>query len=90
MYPSDFYNDRKYCENCCQYVSYLQSMEHSYCVQCGEAVRLFSTDDWETFNASLKERRPKGGRPKKARKEEETAKKSESADTEKGQDKESA
>ncbi|MAB79863.1 MAG: hypothetical protein CMJ89_10970 [Planctomycetes bacterium] len=65
MYPSDFYSDHKYCETCCDYVSYLQSMEHSYCVQCGDAVRLFSKEDWEVFNATLKQRRPKGGRPKK-------------------------
>jgi len=65
MYPSDFYNDRKYCENCQDYVSYLQSMEQSYCVQCGEAVRLFSDEDWTAFHQSLKERRPKGGRPRK-------------------------
>lgn len=84
MYPSDFYNDRKYCEHCCEYVSYLQSMEQSYCVQCGEAVRLFSSEDWETFNASLKERRPKGGRPKKVKND------AEKKETVEGQDKESA
>ncbi len=82
MYPSDFYNDRKYCETCCQYVSYLQSMEQSYCVQCGEAVRLFSTEDWESFNATLKERRPKGGRPKKARTQEKKPSKGEEQDKE--------
>ena len=85
MYPSDFYNDRKYCEHCQDYVSYLQSMDQSYCVQCGEAVRLFSEEDWTAFNASLKERRPKGGRPRKKKAaEEKTKSKNE------GQDKESA
>jgi len=90
MYPSDFYNDCKYCENCCQYVSYLQSMDQSYCVQCGEAVRLFSSDDWESFNASLKERRPKGGRPRKARQEQEAKEKEEAGESAGDQDKESA
>ena len=65
MNPNDFYNDRKFCENCEDYVSYLQSTEHSYCIQCGSAVRLFSAEDWTAFNAALKERRPKGGRPRK-------------------------
>jgi len=67
MIPSDFYNDRKFCEHCQTYVSYLQSTEHSYCVQCGHPVRLFSETDWNAFNEALKERRPKGGRPPKDR-----------------------
>jgi rRNA maturation endonuclease Nob1 len=64
---NDFYNDRKFCTECAEYVTYLQSMEHSYCTQCGSQVRLFSQSDWEAFNESLKERRPKGGRPRKKR-----------------------
>lgn len=70
MNPSDFYNDRKFCEHCRDYVSYLQSTEHSYCVQCGNAVRLFSEADWSAFNEALKERRPKGGRPARDRRRE--------------------
>ena len=62
---SDFYDDRKFCPVCQDYVSYLQSMEHSYCVQCGQQVRLFSDADWDQFHTSLQERRPKGGRPRK-------------------------
>ena len=65
MEHSDYYNDRKYCESCGEYVTYLQGMEHSYCTQCGQQVRLFSGEDWEAFQTSLKDRRPKGGRPKK-------------------------
>lgn len=65
MEQSDFYNDRKFCEGCDEYVPYLQGMEHSYCTQCGSQVRLFSDADWNTFQAELKERRPKGGRPRK-------------------------
>jgi len=67
MNPSDFYSDRKFCEHCQAYVSYLQSTEHSYCVQSGRAVRLFSEADWTAFNENLKERRPKGGRPSRDR-----------------------
>ena len=70
MYPSDFYNDRKFCERCQTYVSYLQSTDHSYCVQCGNPVRLFSTEDWSAFHEELKERRPKGGRPPRDRNKE--------------------
>ncbi len=67
MIPSDFYNDRKFCEHCQTYVSYLQSTEHSFCVQCGNPVRLFSEADWSAFNEALKERRPKNGRPSRER-----------------------
>ena len=67
MDPSDYYNDRKYCQTCEEYVSYLQSTSHSYCARCGEQVRLFSDEDWNSFHAQLKERRPKGGRPRKGR-----------------------
>jgi hypothetical protein len=63
MNPSDFYSDRKFCPHCQAYVSYLQSTEYSYCVQCGRAVRLFSDADWTAFHEALQERRPKGGRP---------------------------
>lgn len=65
MDHSDFYNDRKYCESCGDYVPYLHSIEQSYCAVCGAKVRLFSDQDWTAFNDSLKERRAKGGRPRK-------------------------
>ncbi len=68
MEPTNFYDDRKYCQECGQYVPYLQSMEHSFCAVCGTKVRLFSEDDWKTFNDSLKERR-KGGRPRSNRRQ---------------------
>ena len=61
----DYYNDRKFCQDCGDYVPYLQSIEHSYCAVCGAQVRLFSDEDWDLFHESLKERRPKGGRPRK-------------------------
>ncbi len=65
MDNTDFYNDRKYCQDCQEYVPYLQSMEHSYCTLCGAQVRLFSEEDWETFHAAVNEKKPKGGRPRK-------------------------
>ena len=67
---TNFYNDRKFCPECDTYVPYLQSMEHSYCAACGAQVRLFSESDWSTFHNNLKERRPKGGRPRKDRSQE--------------------
>lgn len=63
----NYYDDRKFCPECEDYVAYLISMEHSYCVTCGGIVRLFSDQDWDTFNESLKQRRPKGGRPRKGK-----------------------
>ncbi|MAE29489.1 MAG: hypothetical protein QF724_04765 [Planctomycetota bacterium] len=61
----NYYDDRKYCESCNAYVHYLMSIDHSFCVECGSTVRLFSKDDWQAFNEELKQRRPKGGRPRK-------------------------
>ena len=49
MYPSDFYNDHKYCEHCQDYVPYLQSLEKSFCSCCGAEVSLFSGEDWQSF-----------------------------------------
>ncbi len=65
MDPRDYYADRKWCPTCTEYVSYLMSIEHSYCTQCGGEVRLFSSADWEAFNDSMDLKRPKGGRPRK-------------------------
>lgn len=73
MEPADYYNDRKYCTHCRDYVAYLQSMDQSYCAVCGSQVRLFSEDDWNTFTESLKDRRPKGGRPRKGERDKESA-----------------
>ncbi len=61
----DYYQDKKWCPACEDYVNYLMSIEHSFCVCCGGEVRLFSKEDWETFQEGLKARRPKGGRPRK-------------------------
>ena len=72
MEHTDFYNDRKYCQACGDYVPYLQSMEHSYCAVCGSKARLFSDDDWKSFHDSLKERQ-KGGRPRKRQEGKESA-----------------
>ncbi|MCP3916407.1 MAG: hypothetical protein GY711_12690 [bacterium] len=62
----DYYSDHKYCPTCDKYVSYLMSIEQSFCTQCGSEVRLFSKDDWQEFNESMAAKRPKGGRPRKS------------------------
>ncbi|MFT4541315.1 MAG: hypothetical protein ACI835_003776 [Planctomycetota bacterium] len=65
MENQDYYNDHKYCTTCNKYVSYLMSIDQSFCVECGGVVRLFSEDDWVSFNSSMDAKRPKGGRPRK-------------------------
>jgi len=67
MDQADYYGDLKYCDQCDKYVHYLMSVDCSYCVHCGARVHLFSDSDWRSFNQSLQERRPKGGRPRKDR-----------------------
>ena len=65
MDTRDFYSDKKWCPSCDEYVNYLMSVEHSFCTNCGQEVRLFSKEDWSNFNDTLEARKPKGGRPRK-------------------------
>jgi hypothetical protein len=83
---SDFYSDRKYCDHCDNYVSYLMSLETSYCIECGGEVHLFSKEDWQSFNQGLSDRRPKGGRPRKNKQQQQKAQQQQQA----GDKKESA
>ena len=69
----NYYDDRKYCDSCSAYVHYLMSIDHSFCVECGGTVRLFSKDDWLAFNEEIKQRRPQGGRPRKSGRGKESA-----------------
>ena len=62
---SAFHHDTKFCSSCNEYVSYLSSIENSYCIQCGAEARMFSKSDWEALQAKLAARKPKGGRPRK-------------------------
>lgn len=64
MSDQDFYADRKYCPSCDDYVSYLASIEASYCIQCGAEVRLFSEGDWDRFRTGL-DARPRSRRSSK-------------------------
>ena len=65
----DYYSDQKYCAHCKKYVSYLMSLDRSYCIECGERVRLFSGNDWTEFNETITRQKPKGGRPRKGGRE---------------------
>lgn len=49
MGNAEFYKETKYCETCRTYVRFLMSVNHSYCVQCGGKVRMFSRDDSRNF-----------------------------------------
>lgn len=53
-----FEDDRRYCDACERYVSYLLSPQVAYCARCGADVRLFSDEDRRRFQDSL--RRPLG------------------------------
>lgn len=50
---SEFYNEQKWCEHCKQYVKFLMSVNHSFCVDCGNRVRLFSRLDSEQFQGHV-------------------------------------
>ena len=54
MIPTDYFKDQKYCPRCHDYVKYLQSLDASFCVECGAKVRLFSAEDKRAFLRSLK------------------------------------
>ena len=49
MGTSEFYNEMKFCETCKTYVRFLMSVNHSFCVHCGNKVRMFNRDDAQNF-----------------------------------------
>ncbi|MGB0951782.1 MAG: hypothetical protein ACPG31_01025 [Planctomycetota bacterium] len=55
MPQSDFFKDTKYCSRCHDYVRYLQSVDASFCIDCGGKVRLFSAADKRAFLEDLKQ-----------------------------------
>lgn len=55
MPQSDFFKDSKYCPRCHDYVRYLQSLDASFCIDCGAKVRLFSAADKRAFLRELKQ-----------------------------------
>jgi rRNA maturation endonuclease Nob1 len=50
----DFYREKKWCAGCRDYVQYLMSVNHSFCITCGTQVRLFSKPDSERFTDEVK------------------------------------
>lgn len=50
----DFYREKKWCSGCRDYVRYLMSVNHSYCISCGTRVRLFSKADSDRFIDEVK------------------------------------
>ena len=54
MLHDDYYQDRKWCALCDEYVPYLRSETQSYCVSCGAPVRLFSAEDHRSFQAAVR------------------------------------
>ncbi|HEB52043.1 MAG TPA: hypothetical protein ENI87_02185 [bacterium] len=53
MGNTEFYNEQKWCEHCQSYVRFLMSVNHSYCIECGGRVRLFSRSDKERFQDTV-------------------------------------
>ncbi len=50
---NEFYNEQKYCDHCQSYVRFLMSVNHSYCIECGGRVRLFSREDKQSFQETV-------------------------------------
>lgn len=50
---TEFYTESKWCDGCRQYVRFLMSVNHSYCIHCGGRVRLFSRDDSSRFGETV-------------------------------------
>lgn len=58
----DYYSEKKWCEPCTDYVSFLMSVERSYCVNCGSPVRLFSKKDLQAFTDGMERDKGAGAR----------------------------
>ena len=57
MSTHDFYAETKWCDGCKNYVHYMMSVNHSYCVKCGSRVRLFNKDDAKRFSDDVERRK---------------------------------
>ena len=49
----DYYGESKWCPKCRDYVRFLMSVNHCYCIDCGGQVRLFNKKDWVAFHKNL-------------------------------------
>lgn len=50
---TEFYTEHKWCDHCRTYVRFLMSVNHSYCIDCGNRVRLFSREDSRSFHETV-------------------------------------
>jgi rRNA maturation endonuclease Nob1 len=50
---SEFYRETKWCESCQAQVRFLMSVNHSFCIDCGSKVRLFSREERTRFAESV-------------------------------------
>lgn len=57
MNTRDFHAELKWCNDCNEYVRYLMSVNHSFCVNCGGTVRLFNKQDSEVFSEDVQRRK---------------------------------
>ena len=48
-----YYSESMWCKTCKDYVHYLQSTEHSYCVKCGSKVQFFKDEDLKRIRKIL-------------------------------------
>jgi hypothetical protein len=53
----DYYQERKWCTTCNDYVRYMMSVNHSYCIHCGTSVKLFNKEDLAKFRTDLERRK---------------------------------
>ena len=54
---TNFEQEQKWCPKCETYRHYLMSINHSFCVECGTQMRLFSKQDQARFTEELERRR---------------------------------
>ncbi len=57
MPSQDFYRELKWCQSCNDYVPYLMSVNHSFCVTCGDKVKLFNKQDAAQFSEEVQKRK---------------------------------
>tara|TARA_R110002094_G_scaffold118906_3_gene114105 strand:+ start:483 stop:770 length:288 start_codon:yes stop_codon:yes gene_type:complete len=50
---SEFYTEKKWCDDCDGYVRFMMSVNHSYCIECGGRVRLFNRNDSANFQDTV-------------------------------------
>ena len=53
----DFYQEKKWCTTCNDYVRYLMSVNQSFCIHCSTPVKLFNKEDLARFKTDLERRK---------------------------------